>query len=204
MPRSERQRVVVACQRLGVAAKTGQAPAAIKVHGSACGVVRQDIVKCGERVLVALERIEDHSIIDQSIGRSGLRLQRGGDQAQALDRAALLMPQNATQMQGIEIVRIRREHGIVDLSGLVEPSLLMQRQRLLDGVGRAQRLRSRLIGHAWITRRSFWPRPDMLLQWRTQRAACHPAFELFFEDRTTWLTKGKGFSSTLGINRARS
>ena len=174
--------LLVACQRLGVAAKTGQAPAAIVVHGSACGVVRQHIVECGERLLVALERVEDHSVIDQSVGRSGLRLAArrrpgAGPRPSGPADAAARRP-DAAHRNCSDRSRARHRRSAAASS---RPSLLMQRQRLLDGVGRAQRLRSRLIGHAWITRRSFWPRPDMLMQWRTQRAACHPAFELFFD-----------------------
>ena len=159
------------------------------------GAPRQDFVERGERFLVALERFEDDPVIDQRVGRSGLRLERGGDQAQAFDRAALLMPENAAQMQGIEIVRIGREQRIVDPRGFPEPALLVQRQRLLDGVGRAQRPRSRCLVMLGSPGGHFG---------RGQICCCngehsarpvtpHP---MFLEHRPTWLIKGKGFSST--------
>ena len=40
---------------------------------------RQGFVERSERLLVALERIEDNSVVDQRVGCSGLRLKRGGD-----------------------------------------------------------------------------------------------------------------------------
>ncbi len=112
-------------------AKTGQGPAAIEMHGSACGVVRQDIVKCDERVPVALERIEDHSIIGQSVGRSGLRPQRGGDQAQTFNRTALLVLKHATEMQGAKIVRVVASTRVVDLLRFPKMACLVESQGVL-------------------------------------------------------------------------
>ena len=107
-------------------------------------------------------------------------------------------------MQGIEIVRIGRKQLIVDLRGLIEPPVLLQRQRLLNGIGRRQ---SRAVASPVMLgspRAPLGPATDMSLRWRTQRVVRHPASQLFLEHRSTWLTKGKGFSSTHGVNCAQS
>ncbi len=67
------------------------------------------------------------------------------------------MAQHPAQMQGIKIVWIGLKHRIVNLRRIVEPTLLMQCQRLLDGAGRPQRPRSRLVGHDRIIRRPSVP-----------------------------------------------
>ena len=78
-PGASASALIVACQRFRVAAEARQGSTAIIVTRGAFGARRQGIVERSERLLVAFERIEDNSVVDQRVGRSGLRLKRGGD-----------------------------------------------------------------------------------------------------------------------------
>src|SRR5579863_7318922 len=113
------------------------------------------------------------------------------------------MAQHPAQMQGIKTVWIDLKNGIVDLRRLVESTPLMQCQRLLDGGGRPQRPRSRLVGHDRITRRPSRPRLRQVAAKANQARRLSPAYSFLLEDRPTWLTKGKGLSLTRGVNRAQ-
>ncbi len=69
--RRERERLFVTRQRIIVASETGQGSTAIIVRRSAFGAPRQSVVERGKRLLVAPERLENDSIVDQSVGRTG-------------------------------------------------------------------------------------------------------------------------------------
>src|SRR5579872_809903 len=62
------------------------------------------------------------------------------------------MFEHAGELQRIEVVRIGRENGTVDLIRLVEPPVPVQHPRLLDGAGELRELRGRLLRHAILTR----------------------------------------------------
>ena len=81
---------------------------------------------------MAIECIEDHAVTREGVSRSGLFLQRRGDQTQSVYRPALLKFEDARQMQRIEVVRFGRENCAVDAIGLVKPTLPVEHRRLLD------------------------------------------------------------------------
>ena len=85
---------------------------------------RQHLVEIFQRLVVALERVEDHAVVRQHVRRARLRLQRGGDQPQGFRRAALLVVEHAAQMQCVEMLRVGGKHGTVERVGLVEAPLL--------------------------------------------------------------------------------
>ena len=60
-------------------------------------------------------------------------------QAQRLAGLAALVVEHAEQMQRVEVVALRLQHARVELLRLVEPALLVQRQRLLDRLARVER-----------------------------------------------------------------
>ncbi len=91
---------------------------------------RQRLVEDSQRILVLLEGIEDQPEIRQRIGRMGIDVERGRDQPQGVDLAALLVPQQAEQVQRIEFAGIPGEDGGVDLRGFLKAPLAMQRRRL--------------------------------------------------------------------------
>jgi hypothetical protein len=82
---------------------------------------------------VALQRVENDTVIGQHIRRSRPDFQRGRDQPQGLGRAALLMLEHASKMERIEIDGIGADDGFADLPRLVQSPLLMQGKRLLNG-----------------------------------------------------------------------
>jgi len=68
----------------------------------------------------------------------------------------LLMAQHAAEVQRIEVARIGREDGAVDLLCLAEPPLLVQRQRLGDGMCRRRALPGCVLRHTCVTRSLRW------------------------------------------------
>ena len=87
---------------------------------------RQHFVEIFQRLLMALERVEDHAVIRQHVRRARLRFQRGSDQPQGFRRAALLVAEHAAQVQCVEMLRVGGKHGAVERVGLDEASLLVQ------------------------------------------------------------------------------
>ena len=150
VPGRKRQRLIVTCQRFRVAAEARQCSTAVIVDRGAFRARRQGIVERGERLLVALERIEDNPVVDQRVGCSGLRLKRGSDQAQTFDRTTLLVLEDAAKVQRVKIVRLAVEHGLVDSVRFLEASLPVQREGLVDERRSLQALPGYMLGHGVI------------------------------------------------------
>jgi hypothetical protein len=86
---------------------------------------------------VPFERVEDHAIVRQRGTRFGVRFQRRRNETKRLGRLSLLVLEHAVKMQRVEMVRIGAQNGAVDRPRIVQPTLLMQCQRIPDrGRGR--------------------------------------------------------------------
>jgi len=134
MARRDRECALVACQGLRAPAEVLERIAAIVMkRGSVTGPHRQRFVEAFERLLMALERVENDAAIGQHIRRIRPDFQRCRDQAQRFGRAALLVLEDAAKMQCIEIDGIAAKNGVIDLPRLVQPPLPMQGKRLLNG-----------------------------------------------------------------------
>jgi hypothetical protein len=107
---------------------------------------------------VAFERVEDDAIVGECIRRPGPRLERGGNEAQGVDRAALLVTKYPKQMQRIEVSRVCRERAVVKPFRLFEMSPLMQSKRLFDAMYRLRVLRGRVLICGWRHRQGFCDR----------------------------------------------
>ena len=107
MARLEREHPVERGDRFGRTRELEQKVAAIVERVEMIGRDRQRLVDAGERLIVALERVQDQGKIGQRVGRARMELERGGDQAVGLARFTALVIEHAEQMQRVEIVRDR-------------------------------------------------------------------------------------------------
>src|SRR5882724_11225611 len=119
------------------------------------GRQRQRLVEGRQRLVAALERMQHQRKVRQGVGRAGLHLKSRADEAVGLAGLAALVVQHAEQMQRIEIVALRLEHARVEARRLVEAALLMQRDRLLEGLAGVERTwleRTWRPGHSRLVR----------------------------------------------------
>ena len=65
--------------------------------------------------------------LDERVGRARIDLERRRDQPVRLARLAALVVEHAKQMQRVEIVALQLQRARIELLGLVEAALLMQR-----------------------------------------------------------------------------
>jgi hypothetical protein len=156
MARCDRKRAVVACQGLRVAAEMFERIAAIVMKsGGVAGAHRQCFVEAFQRLLVALQRVENDAVIGQHIRRSRPDFQRRGDQPQSFGRAALLVLEHAAEMERVEILGIGAQDAVVDLLRLAQPPLPMQGKCLLNETRRGGARRGCMPFHA-DTRSPAW------------------------------------------------
>ena len=144
----QRQRAIVARQGRGAAAQTFQRIAAIVMGDGIVAALRQYFVEIFQRLFMALERVEDDAVIRQHVRRARLRFQRGRNQTERFRRVALLVAEHATQMQGVEMLRVGGQRRAVERVRLDEAPLAVQGQRLLDATRRI-RARSGVLGHSF-------------------------------------------------------
>ena len=95
---------------------------------------RQRLVEMRECFAIALERVQHIGEIDQRVRRVWIDLQRRRHQAVRFTHLAALRLDQAEQMQRIEIVRRRLERACIKFFGFAQAALLMQAQRLLQGL----------------------------------------------------------------------
>ena len=83
---------------------------------------------------VALEHMQDIGEIDKRIGRGRIDPEGRRHQAMGFAHLAALRLDQAEQMQRVEIIRRRLQRAGIELFGFAQTSLLMQAQRLLQGL----------------------------------------------------------------------
>ncbi len=162
----KRERAIITRQCFFVAAETFERVAAIVVYDGVAGALRQRPIETLQRFFMALKRVEDHAVTRERVCRSGPRLQRRGDEAQTINRSALLMFEKARQVQRVAVLRIGRQNGVVNPFRVVELPAPVQRQRLFERAAGLRTPRGPLLRHdilirsmeaAGITGRSFAP-----------------------------------------------
>ena len=99
------------------------------------------LVEALHRFLVALEGIEDQAVVEQDLRRRLARAHGRRHQPQGLGRLAAGQLDQPHHLQGVDVLRPHREHGGVKLLGLRQPPLIMQLERLCEGLRDVQRLR---------------------------------------------------------------
>src|SRR5215471_3248968 len=96
------------------------------------GLQRERPVETLERLLIALERMQNDPEIDPCIRRAGIDLERRGDEPVGLSGLSALRLDGAEKVERVELIRQRLEYAGIDLLRLAQPPLLLQRHGLLQ------------------------------------------------------------------------
>jgi hypothetical protein len=88
----------------------------------------------------SLERFEDETVVQQDLRRRLARAHGRRDQAQGLGRLPGRKLDQPRYLQGVEVIRPDRENGGVKPFGLGQAPLLVQLERLREGLRNVQRL----------------------------------------------------------------
>src|SRR5258708_37565234 len=114
------------------------------------GHERQRLVEPFERIPVLLERMQHLAEIGQSLRRARIDLDRGAEQAMRLADPAELRLDGAEQVERVEMIRRGFEHARVNLLGVAQPALPVQRQGLVHGLSEVER--AGLLAHRRLIR----------------------------------------------------
>src|SRR5262249_8515001 len=96
------------------------------------GLELQRFVETLERLLIALERMQHDAEVDPRVRRAGIDLERGGDEPVGFAGLSALRLDRTEKIERVELIGQRLEHAGIDLLRLAQPSLLLQRPRLLQ------------------------------------------------------------------------
>ena len=91
-------------------------------------------IRCYPRRTSIMSLFERLSEVRQRIGRLRLDFERGGNEPIGFSGSSFLQLERAQQMQGVEMQRGSLHDARVDFFRLVELALLVQRERLLQGL----------------------------------------------------------------------
>ena len=110
------------------------------------GASASALSKAAERVLVLLERVQHLAEIGPGLRRARVELDRGAEQAMRLADPPELRLDGAEQIERVEIIRRGFEHARVNLLGVAQPALPVQRQGLVHGLTEVERTGCWLTG----------------------------------------------------------
>src|SRR5215813_10703821 len=116
-----------------------QRVAALMQRVDVAGLQRERPVETLERVLIALERMQNDPEIDPCIRRAGIDLERRGDEPVGLSGLSALRLDGAEKVERVELIGQRLEHADINLLRLAQPSLLLQRHGLLQCLSEIRR-----------------------------------------------------------------
>src|SRR5262249_24541416 len=97
------------------------------------GIERDQPLASSQRLLEPTEREQRSHQDGQCLGRPRPQLDRLAQELVSVPRTALLISNEAEQMQRIELARVAREHGTIDRPRVVDLAHPMQRFSLVDG-----------------------------------------------------------------------
>lgn len=143
VPRIDRQDAVEAGDRLLRPAEPGEDESALEQRLRMLRSERRDAVEGRKRLRRAVEIVQAKPEIEERVRRRRVDLQGRRDEARALLVARLLAFEDAEMMQRLEMLRRAGEDVAIELLGLCELALLMQRERALQTLFRLFRCRSR-------------------------------------------------------------
>jgi hypothetical protein len=139
--RLDGNRLAATLQRFLVASERGERGAPIIMRLGKFGFQLDRLVEALDRLRIALERFEDQTVVEQDLRRRLARAHGRRDQAQGLGRLAGRKLDQPHHLQGVEVIRPDRENGGVKPFGLGQTPLLMQLERLREGLRNVQRLK---------------------------------------------------------------
>lgn len=136
----QRERLVKAVDRLGVPSQSRQDRAAIIMRFGKFRFLLQRLVEAGECFLPALERMQDHAVVDQDLWRGLAHAHCLRDQPQRLGRLAFRKLDDAEHLQRVEMVGPMGKHLGINALRLVQLALGMERERLRESLRYLERL----------------------------------------------------------------
>ncbi len=142
----ERQRPLVAGQSLVVATQVFQRIAAITVQDGIVGAVRQNAIEARQRLFVAFERAEHHAVIGERRRRVRSCLQCLSDQPQRLGIAAVLIFDEAGEVQCLDAFRIGRAL----TSGITIVAMLLPTWRHVRGTRSLRTVAGCALAHLFL------------------------------------------------------
>ena len=95
-------------------------------HGDVVGFERACLIEACERLVVALERMQDLTEIGPGAARARIDLDGGREQAMRFAHAAELRLDGAEHIERIEMIRRRHEHQRIDILSLAQPALALR------------------------------------------------------------------------------
>ena len=135
----QRQRLAQGLDRLLVAAEGGEHRAAIVVRLGEFRFLLQRLVEARNRLVAAVERVQDHAVIEQNLRRGPAQRHRLRHQTKRLDRLALGVLHDGEHLQCVEVLGPYREDRGIEPFGLGQPALFVKPQRLGEGLRHIQR-----------------------------------------------------------------
>ncbi len=128
-----RQHLLEREERVVEAAQARQHHGAIVKRIEIAGIERDQSVASGQRLLEPTEREQGSYQYRQCLGRPRPELDRLAQELVSFTGTALLISDEAEQMQRVELARVAREHGTIDRLRFGDPAHPMQRFSLVDG-----------------------------------------------------------------------
>ena len=149
--RIDGERLAKGLERFLVAAERSKRGATIIVRLGEFRFLLERGVEAVDRFLVALQRVEDETVVEQNLRRRLAALHRGRDELQAHGRLAFGELDQRHHLQGIDMVGPDGQNFGVEPLGLRQPALLVELQSLLErfrdvGSGLGERWRHRPEG----------------------------------------------------------
>ncbi len=132
-------RLAIAVERLVVAAKRGQHRAAVVVRLGEFGFQLERAVEAFQRLLVAVERVEDEAVVEQHLRRRRAHAHGGGNEVERLGRLALGELDQRHHLQCVGVIGARGQDLRVERFGLIDLPALMELQRLGESLRDVER-----------------------------------------------------------------
>src|SRR5262249_61887458 len=128
-----RQHLVEREERVVEAPQTRQHHGAVVKRIEIAGIERDQSLASSQRLLEPTEREQRSHQDGQCLGGPRPQLDRLAQELESFPGTALLISDEAEQMQRIELARVAREHGTIDRLRFGNPAHPMQRLSLVDG-----------------------------------------------------------------------
>src|SRR5262245_37276320 len=132
MTREQRQGLVEGGKGVLRASQRQQHIAALIERTRIARLQRYGFVEAFEGLLVSLERVQHDPEVDPRIRSARVDLHSGADEPIGFPRLSALRFDGAEEIERVELIRRSLKHARVNLLGLAQPSLLLQRHGLAE------------------------------------------------------------------------
>ena len=135
--------LAIAVERLVGPAERGQHRTAVVVRLGEFGFQLERAVEAFQRLLVAIEGIEDEAVVEQHLRRGRTHAHGGGDEVERLGRLTFGKLDQRHHLQSVGVIGARGQHLRVERFGLIDLPALMELQRLGESLRHVERARLR-------------------------------------------------------------